>query len=208
MTRQGASNVTRKGSVWLAALALAALGLLAARHTAAAGPVWHFPFSYGDTWRVSCAYGCYYHQNAAYYGLDFNWGSGRNADCGRSVLSVANGYVTRSSCSDSLANSGYGCYVEVWHAGGQRSLYAHLQRGSGISRRSGVCRGFRIGRVGDDGIGASSCHLHFHMTKGGGAYKPEPMYGRRVGHGTCRNLTKLRAETFVSCTGWGCDNPQ
>jgi murein DD-endopeptidase MepM/ murein hydrolase activator NlpD len=123
-------------------------------------------------------------------------------------LAVANGYVTRSSCSDQFANLGYGCYVEVWHAGGQRSVYAHLKPGSGVRRRTNVCLGWRVGRVGDNGLGASTCHLHFHMTKAGGPYKPEPMFGRRSGPSSCRNLTGLRAETYTSCTGWGCHNPQ
>ena len=208
MTRHSKIRSARKPLFVLAAVVVASLAVLASSQSAAAAPTWHFPWSYGDTARVSCGYGCYYHGGASYYGLDFNWGTGWNADCGRSVLAVGNGYVTRSSCSDWLAETGYGCHVEVWHAGGQRSFYAHLRSGSGASRRTNVCLGWRIGRVGDSGRGASTCHLHFHMTKQGNAYKPEPMFGRRSGQSGCRKLTGLGVGSYVSCTGWGCHNPE
>jgi len=209
MRGQAKSLMTRSmpSVLFAAAMAVAATLLMSGR-TAEAAPVWHFPFSYGDAWRVSCGYGCYMHRGEAYYGLDFNWGPEPDADCGRSALAVANGYVTSSSCDDWYANLGYGCYVKLWHAGGQSSIYAHLQRGSGSSKGSLACLGWRIGRVGKEGDGAVTCHLHFHMVEGGGAYKPEPMYGRRGWSSSCQNLTKLRQETYVSCTGWGCENPQ
>ncbi|GAA3547363.1 hypothetical protein AFL01nite_22240 [Aeromicrobium flavum] len=76
------------------------------------------------------------------------------AACGTAVPAVAAGEVTRAG-----TNGPYGLQVEVRHAGGTRTSYAHL---ASVSVRPGasVGRGTVVGRVGSTGS-STGCHLHF-----------------------------------------------
>ena len=91
------------------------------------------------------------------------------APAGSPVLAVANGTVTFAGW-----NNGYGNLVQIRHANGMISGYAHLSR---ISRdlRAGhsIKQGDLIGLVGQTGL-ATGPHLHFMMTKGGSAINPVP----------------------------------
>lgn len=91
------------------------------------------------------------------------------APTGSPVLAVANGTVTFAG-----GNGGYGNFVQIRHANGMTSAYAHLSR---ISRdvRAGhaIKQGDLVGLVGQTGL-ATGPHLHFMMTKGGVAINPVP----------------------------------
>ena len=129
----------------------------------------YMPFQSGETWVVGGAgsfYGNGYHCNAYsdYYATDWNLSSGD--DYGRAVLPIANGTVTGSQ-SPTCPSTGWGCYVQVDHDSGIRTLYAHL---SGVSRTSGsVFHYDQIGSVGSTGNSTGS-HLHLKFQKNDGGY--------------------------------------
>lgn len=78
---------------------------------------------------------------------------------GTPVYATGNGIVIRKGYS-----SGYGYYIEIQHAGGFRSFYAHLSR---ILAHAGDSVNItqQIGCVGNTGI-ATGYHLHYEIRKG------------------------------------------
>lgn len=78
---------------------------------------------------------------------------------GTPVYAAGNGVVTRKgSCS------GYGNFVEIQHAGGFRSFYAHLSR-TMVNIGDPVSITQQIACVGNTGI-ATGSHLHYEIRKG------------------------------------------
>ena len=75
------------------------------------------------------------------------------------VYSTGNGVVTNKGY-----NSGYGYFVEVQHAGGFRSFYAHLSK-TMVNMGDSVCITQQIACVGNTGISTGS-HLHYEVRKG------------------------------------------
>lgn len=87
------------------------------------------------------------------------------AAAGSPVFAAKGGVVTVSAWSRS-----YGLWIEIRHAGGWVTRYAHLsRRGVGAGRR--VRRGEVIGQVGSTGR-ATGAHLHFEVSRGGTAVDP------------------------------------
>ncbi|MDB5433612.1 MAG: peptidase [Caulobacter sp.] len=89
------------------------------------------------------------------------------APSGEAVHVICAGTVTRTGDSAS-----YGRFVEVKHADGLVSFYAHLGRvAKGV--RSGVqlAAGDKVGSVGDTGH-STGAHLHFEMRKDGRPLNP------------------------------------
>jgi peptidoglycan hydrolase-like protein with peptidoglycan-binding domain len=99
-------------------------------------------------------------------GNRFHSGVDYPATTGTPVGAAAAGRVTYSGWSD----GGWGYVVTVKHAGGTRTMYAHL---SGVSVRVGqwVESGQRVGLVGASGH-ASGPHLHFEVRLRGAAVDP------------------------------------
>ena len=92
----------------------------------------------------------------AHQGIDFG------APSGTRVQSTASGTVTRAG----LAGS-YGRLIEIRHAGGVRTRYAHLSSiAPGIRPGKHVAQGQWIGRVGSSGL-SSGPHLHYEFLSGG-----------------------------------------
>jgi murein DD-endopeptidase MepM/ murein hydrolase activator NlpD len=92
-------------------------------------------------------------------GLDFK------GAVGTPILAAAEGRVVLAGF-----NGGYGNSVEIRHANGIVTRYAHL---SGLNVRKGqmVERGVRIGRMGSTGRSTGS-HLHFEVRLNGQAINP------------------------------------
>jgi len=118
------------------------------------------PFIAGETWTVGGAgsfYGNVLHCNEFndYYATDWN----RTNDDGAAVLPVADGFVSDSTC---LPGEGYGCYVQIDHANGYRTLYAHLSDRL-VNEGDSVHTWTLIGRVGNTGLPVGS-GSHLHLT--------------------------------------------
>ncbi len=94
------------------------------------------PFIAGEEWRVGSTgsfYGEGNHCNVVpgvaggdYYATDWNWTGGD--DNGKPVLPVASGTVSAvvDNDVDPCPGTEYGCYVQIDHSSGYRTLYAHL----------------------------------------------------------------------------------
>jgi len=81
-----------------------------------------------------------------------------SAPTGVAVLAAADGVVTAAGSSDS-----YGRYVEVEHAEGLKSFYAHLGAiGKGVAAGLAVTAGTPLGAIGSSGT-STGPHLHFEI---------------------------------------------
>ncbi len=81
---------------------------------------------------------------------------------GSPVVAVANGTVTSAGW-----NGGYGNLVQIKHANGLTSGYAHLSHiAAGVRAGHPIKQGELVGLVGQTGL-ATGPHLHFMMTKQG-----------------------------------------
>lgn len=78
---------------------------------------------------------------------------------GTPVYATGNGIVVRKGYC-----SGYGNYIEIQHAGGFRSFYAHLSRTT-VNKGDQVGIATQIACVGSTGI-ATGSHLHYEVRKG------------------------------------------
>jgi murein DD-endopeptidase MepM/ murein hydrolase activator NlpD len=96
---------------------------------------------------------------AMHAGLDFK------GPVGTPILSAAEGRVTFAGF-----NGGYGKTVEITHANGLLTRYAHLS-GLNVARGQKVDRGLQIGRMGSTGRSTGS-HLHFEVRLNGRAINP------------------------------------
>lgn len=89
------------------------------------------------------------------------------ADRGTRVFAAADGTITRAGTW-----GGYGRIVEIRHANGYRTRYAHLNGiGRGIRRGVKARQGQVIGYVGSSGL-ATGPHLHYEMWYNGKAVDP------------------------------------
>jgi murein DD-endopeptidase MepM/ murein hydrolase activator NlpD len=89
------------------------------------------------------------------------------APTGAQVVAVANGVVTSAGW-----NGGYGRFVQIKHANGLASGYAHLSRiGGGVRPGRTIKQGEIVGLVGQTGL-ATGPHLHFIMTQNGVPINP------------------------------------
>lgn len=110
-----------------------------------------------------------FHGRARHHkGVDFA------AKRGTEIVSVAAGVVTWSG-----RKSGYGWTVEISHADGYSTLYAHNQRNL-VQRGDLVQRGQVIALVGSSGR-STGPHLHFEVKKNGRQVNPETYIARSAG---------------------------
>jgi murein DD-endopeptidase MepM/ murein hydrolase activator NlpD len=96
---------------------------------------------------------------AMHNGLDFK------GPVGTPILAAAEGRVTSVG-----AQGGYGNTVEITHANGLVTRYAHLS-GFNVANGQKVDRGVQIGRMGSTGRSTGS-HLHFEVRLNGQAINP------------------------------------
>lgn len=107
--------------------------------------------------RISSGFGIRVHP--VYKLRKFHKGIDIVAAKGTPVYATGNGIVTRKGY-----NSGYGYYIEIQHAGGFRSFYAHLSR-TLVDVGYAVGIADQIACVGNTGISTGS-HLHYEVRKG------------------------------------------
>lgn len=98
-------------------------------------------------------------------GLDFA------APAGTPVLAAAEGVVLRTG-----TQNGYGRFVEVEHANGVTSFYAHLSRIE-VNPGDVLNAGEQLGRVGSTGR-VTGPHLHFEIRRNGEQIDPQGFLGR------------------------------
>lgn len=96
---------------------------------------------------------------ARHEGLDFT------AATGTPIIAAADGVVTRSGWEDS-----YGNIVEITHAEGFMTRYAHLSRRH-VAEGQTVARGQRIAEVGSTGR-STGPHLHYEIFRHGRVLNP------------------------------------
>jgi murein DD-endopeptidase MepM/ murein hydrolase activator NlpD len=96
---------------------------------------------------------------AMHSGLDFK------GPVGTAILAAADGIVTAQGWQ-----GGYGNCIEITHANGLVTRYAHLS-GYTVSLGQKVMRGVQIGRMGSTGRSTGS-HLHFEVRLNGRAINP------------------------------------
>ncbi len=96
---------------------------------------------------------------AMHNGLDFK------GPAGTPILAAADGKVTFSG-----SQGGYGNCIEITHANGLVTRYAHLSR-MDVSIGQQIDRGFQIGRMGSTGRSTGS-HLHFEVRLNNQAINP------------------------------------
>jgi hypothetical protein len=94
---------------------------------------------------------------------------------------AVHGTPVRASADGSVSaaewRGGYGNLVEIQHANGYTTRYAHLSRlEPGIERGAYLRRGEVVGRVGSTGL-ATGAHLHFGVRHHGRPVEPEAVLG-------------------------------
>lgn len=107
--------------------------------------------------RISSGFGMRYHP--IYRVWKFHTGIDISSTKGTPVYATGNGIVTRKGYC-----SGYGNFIEIKHAGGFRSFYAHLSK-TMVSVGDSVEIARKIACVGNTGIVTGS-HLHYEVKKG------------------------------------------
>jgi len=93
------------------------------------------------------------------------------APAGTPILAAADGQVIRTGTSRS-----YGRFVEIQHANGVTSFYAHMSR-IGVNQGDVLTAGDSIGAVGSTGR-STGAHLHFEIRRDGQQINPEAFLGR------------------------------
>jgi len=107
---------------------------------------------------VSSSYGYRHHPITGVW--SFHYGIDLAADFGEAVRTAAEGRVTHVTRDPWL-----GLSIEIDHAGGYTTRYAHLQE-TFVSAGTFVKRGGTIGTVGSTGI-STGPHLHFEVLRDG-----------------------------------------
>lgn len=142
---------------------------------AGARPVLRIPFPCGQTWVADTR-----SNHSPVWAVDFN----RTNDFGDTVVASAAGTVTRVA---NEGNSSYGRWIEIGHANGWRTRYAHLSVQS-VNVGQKVKMGQKIGEVGSTG-GSSGPHLHYEQLLDGSPQKV------RFGVGTFVKYFETRSYT-------------
>lgn len=104
-----------------------------------------------------------YKRQLFHTGIDFSEAKGTP------VYATGNGIVTSKGY-----NSGYGNFIEIQHAGGFRSFYAHLSK-TLVSTGDSVRMGKYIACVGNSGL-TTGYHLHYEIRKGNRFLNPTGWY--------------------------------
>lgn len=122
---------------------------------------WILPVSKGH--KITSNYG--YRMHPVYHTMKLHDGIDINALANTPVYAVADGKVSVSGWI-----SGYGNYIQIEHANGLSSFYAHLNM-INVKRGNIVTQGQSIGKSGNTGIGTGP-HLHFGAKKNGVSVDP------------------------------------
>ena len=97
-----------------------------------------------------------------------HWGVDLGAPRGTPVYAAGDGVIS----SKKYQRRGYGYWLELTHAGGYKSLYAHLSKyAAGMAEGVKVKKGQLIGYVGTSGM-VTGPHLHYELKKDGQQINP------------------------------------
>ena len=97
-----------------------------------------------------------------------HWGVDLGAPRGTPVYAAGDGVIS----SKKYQRRGYGYWLELTHAGGYKSLYAHLSKyAPGMAEGVKVKKGHLIGYVGTSGM-VTGPHLHYELKKDGQQINP------------------------------------
>ena len=113
------------------------------------------------------------------------------APMGSSIHATADGTVSRTGLSSS-----YGHFVEVAHADGLTSFYAHMSRTAGLEPGAKVEAGEVLGYVGSTGH-STGPHLHFEIRDAGKPLDPQAFMGRVFASASDLPLLQASATTAV-----------
>ena len=123
---------------------------------------WILPVSKGH--KITSKYG--YRMHPVKHVMALHDGIDINALANTPVYAVADGTVSVAGWI-----SGYGNYIQIEHANGLSSFYAHLNK-INVSKGSVIRQGQNIALSGNTGIGTGP-HLHFGVKKNGKSDNPE-----------------------------------
>ncbi len=123
---------------------------------------WILPVSKGH--KITSKYG--YRMHPVKHVMALHDGIDINALSNTPVYAVADGTVSVAGWI-----SGYGNYIQIEHANGLSSFYAHLNK-INVSKGSVIRQGQNIALSGNTGIGTGP-HLHFGVKKNGKSDNPE-----------------------------------
>jgi murein DD-endopeptidase MepM/ murein hydrolase activator NlpD len=123
------------------------------------------------------------------------------APSGEAVRAAAMGFVQRTGVSES-----YGHFIEIAHADGLTTFYAHLVRGSKLQAGTFVAPGAVLGFVGSTGH-STGPHLHFEVRRDGAPMNPQLFLGRRFAGRDAlpsppARLIRTRADRDASAKAW------
>ena len=133
---------------------------------------YEMPFPCGESWTGSTRGN---HSPSA-YSVDWN----RVDDVDDVVVASAPGTVTLVSAKD---KGGYGKFVQLTHANGEATIYAHLNAVD-VSVGQSVDQGTQIGIVGSTG-NSTGPHLHYEQ-RTGASVSPAFFGGRKFAYGSTR----------------------
>ncbi len=133
---------------------------------------YEMPFPCGDQWTGSTRA---WHSPSS-KAVDWN----RTDDAGDPVVSSAPGQIT--TAQKRKTSSGYGKYVVITHPGGERTLYAHMEKVV-VTVGATVDQGTLIGYVGSTGNSTGS-HLHYEQRPAERGWSKVILEGQRYRYGT------------------------
>lgn len=104
--------------------------------------------------------------HSGHLGVDFGWNDGIYNH--QPIVAIEDGIVV--NCADGWGNTYpsqriYGNYVNLRHADGWYSMYAHLLKGISVKVGQTVRKGQQLGLMGSSGY-SNGQHLHFELRKG------------------------------------------
>jgi murein DD-endopeptidase MepM/ murein hydrolase activator NlpD len=114
------------------------------------------------------------------------------APLGTQIHAAAEGTVSRTGLSAS-----YGHFVEVAHADGLTSFYAHMSRTAGLKPGAPVTQGEVLGFVGSTGH-STGAHLHFEIRKDGQPLDPQFFMGHEFASEADLPLVQARAPSLIT----------
>ena len=137
-----------------------------------------FPFPEGQTWRITCGYadggGCQHPDNQwNRYALDMQHVEGAAATQGQPISAAAEGTV---SIAEWGGEKSFGWYVQLDHADGSQTVYAHFEEAPEVAAGQEVVQGQVLGHAGCTGR-CTGPHLHFVLLRDGESVRPEPICG-------------------------------
>ena len=153
----------------LCLLVIGVLGIVtptAAEEPLSPRPSLRLPFLPGETYVVTCGYGCYQHQGSMFYAVDFATPEGTP------IVAAADGVVAAITWEVGLPlskNLGDALILYIDHSGGWFTRYVHLN-GVTVAVGDAVRQGDIVGYAGH--TGAEGAHLHFELKYGAHLHAP------------------------------------